>query len=51
LKDIYDEEKYAKSKYEKTNHKFGSITGIFSFTIMLLMLIFGGFGWLDNVVK
>ena len=52
LKDIYDEKKYAKSmKYEKTNHKFSSITGIFSFTIMLLMLIFGGFGWLDNLVK
>lgn len=52
LKDIYDEKKYAKSmKYEKTNHKFRSITGIFSFTIMLLMLIFGGFGWLDNLVK
>jgi len=52
LKDIYDEEKYSKSmKYEKTNHKFSSITWIFSFTIMLLMLIFGWFGWLDNLVK
>ncbi|MDQ7009590.1 MAG: M48 family metallopeptidase [Candidatus Gracilibacteria bacterium] len=52
LKDIYDEKKYEKSmKYEKTNHKFSSITGIFSFIIMLLVLIFGGFGWLDNLVK
>ena len=52
LKDIYDEKKYAKSmKYEKTNHKFSSITWIFSFTIMLLMLVFGWFGWLDNLVR
>ena len=52
LKDIYDEEKYSKSmKYEKTKHKFSSITGIFSFTIMLLMLVFAWFGWLDNLVK
>ena len=49
---IYDEKKYAKSmQYEKTNHKFSSITGIFSFSIMLLMLVFGGFGWLDDLVK
>jgi len=52
LKDIYDEEKYSKSmKYEKTKHAFSSKTGIFSFTIMLLMLIFGWFWWLDNLVK
>jgi len=49
---IYDEKKYEKSmKYEKTNHKFSSITWIFSFVIMLLVLIFGGFGWLDDLVK
>lgn len=52
LKDIYDEKKYKKSmKYEKTNHSFSSKTGMFSFSIMLLMLIFWGFGWLDNLVK
>ena len=52
LKDIYDEKKYTKSmEYEKTNHSFSSKTWIFSFTIMLLMLIFWWFGWLDNLVK
>ena len=52
LKDIYDEEKYSKSmKYEKVKHKFWSITWIFSFIIMLLLLMFWGFGWLDNLVK
>jgi len=52
LKWIYDEKKYAKSmEYEKVNHKFSNITSIFSFIIMLLMLIFWGFGWLDNFVR
>jgi len=42
LKDIYDEEKYAKSmKYEKVKNKFSSITGIFTFVLMLLILVFG----------
>jgi uncharacterized BrkB/YihY/UPF0761 family membrane protein len=44
LKDIYDEKKYKKSmKYERVNHKFSNITGLVSFVIMLLLLIFGGF--------
>ena len=52
LKDIYDEQKYKKSmKYEKVKSKFSSITGIFSFVLMLLVLVFWGFGWLDNIVK
>ena len=52
LKDIYDEEKYKKSmKYEKVKSKFSSTTGIFSFVLMLAVLIFWGFGWLDDVVK
>jgi len=52
LKEIYDEKKYSKSmKYEKTKYKFSSITWIFSFVIMLLVLVFGGFGWLDSLVR
>jgi len=52
LKDIYDEKKYAKSmKYEKVTHKFWSITWIISFVIMLALLVFWWFGWLDNLVK
>ena len=52
LKEIYDEEKYAKSMaYEKEKYKFASITWIFSFLVMLLVLIFWGFGWLDNLVR
>jgi len=52
LKDIYNQEKYSKSMdYEKTKYKFGSITWVISFVIMLLVLIFWGFGWLDNLVR
>jgi len=52
LKDIYDNEKYAKQQdYFRTNSKFGMITQTFSFVIMLVMLLFGGFAWLDGIVR
>lgn len=52
LKEVYDEEKYAKSlKYENTKYKFSMISSIVSIVITLGMLIFGGFGWLDEFVR
>ena len=52
LKEIYDEEKYAKSMaYEKEKFKFSMITSFITFFIMLLVLIFWGFGWLDSLVR
>ena len=52
LKDVYDEKKYSKSmKYEKAKYKFWNISSLFSFLVMLLVLIFGWFGWLDNFVR
>ncbi|MDR1698244.1 MAG: M48 family metallopeptidase [Prevotellaceae bacterium] len=52
LKGIYDSEKYARQQqYFKTNQRFGLITGTFSFVVMLLMLLLGGFGWLDGIVS
>lgn len=52
LKDTFDEEKYLKTQeYEKVNTRFGVITGTFSFLLILLMLIFGGFGMLDQWVR
>ncbi len=51
LKDIYDEDKYSKSmEYEKVKHTFSSISGMFSFLIMLLVLIFWGFGYLYDTI-
>jgi len=52
LKGIYDEEKYRKSQeYSKVNMRFGILTGSLSFLFILLMLIFGGFGYLDEFVR
>ncbi|MDR3327063.1 MAG: M48 family metallopeptidase [Prevotellaceae bacterium] len=51
LGDIYDTEKYVKQQaYFRTNSRFGMLTDTFSSVLMLLMLLFGGFVWLDNVV-
>lgn len=50
MKDYYDDEKYAKSqKYTKTNTKFSFITSSFSVTIILLMLFFEGFAFVDKI--
>ncbi len=52
FKDIYDEEKYAKSQhYEKTKHRFSQLTSALSFIAIILMFIFGGFGWLDQLIR
>lgn len=52
LSDIYDAEKYSKSQdYEKVNQRFSTITGTLSFVAMLLMLIFGGFAFVDHFVR
>jgi len=52
LKGIYDEEKYSKQQaYQLENSKFAVISSSFSFIIILLILIFQGFGWLDSIVR
>jgi len=51
LKGIYDEENYRKSQdYLKVNQKFGTLTSSFSLVLILAMLFFGGFGWIDQMV-
>lgn len=52
LKGIYDEDKYRKSQeYARTNMRFGLLTSTLSFVFILLMLLFGGFGFLDSLVR
>jgi len=52
LRDIYDPEKYNKQQdYFRTNSQFGMLTSTFSFTVTLLMLVFGGFVWVDTCVQ
>ncbi|SFR81286.1 M48 family metallopeptidase [Maribacter stanieri] len=52
LSDVYNLEEYAKSQdYKLTNYKFGIFTSIFSLTLILLFLFFGGFAWADNIAQ
>ncbi len=48
---IYEPEKYKKSmEYQAVQTKFGFISGGFSFSISLLFLALGGFGWLNDLL-
>lgn len=49
VKGIYDEEKYKKQQaYQRENHKFGMISGTFSFALTLAMFLFFGFALVDG---
>ncbi len=50
LQDIYDNEKYRKQQnYKLENYKFGIITSIFSFILIVIMLLFDGFAYIDSL--
>jgi STE24 endopeptidase len=52
LKGIYDEEKYRKSQqYLQVKQRFSILTDTLSLTVMLLMLLLGGFAWVDGIVR
>ncbi len=52
LDDIYDKERYRKSQqYLKTNHNFSQVTESFNFILVMGMLVFGGFAFLDNIIR
>ena len=52
LKGIYDEEKYRKSQnYSKENMRFGLLISSISFIVILLVLFFQGFAFLDGWVR
>lgn len=52
LEGIYDRERYTKSQqYLKVNHNFSQVTESFNFILVLGMLIFGGFAWLDVWIR
>ena len=49
--DRYDKKKYAQSQiYEKERSKFGFLVSSFNFILILILIISGGFGWLNDVV-
>ncbi|MFT6369449.1 MAG: STE24 endopeptidase [Maribacter sp.] len=52
LTDVYSSEEYEKSQeYKWTNYRFGILTSTFSILLILSVLVFGGFGWIDNFVS
>jgi len=52
LEDVYNTEEYQKSQsYKLTNYRFEILTSTFSLVLVLGFLIFGGFGWVDNLVS
>jgi len=49
---FYDSGKYIKSlDYHREQTLFTFLTSAFSFCLSILMLIFGGFGWLDELLR
>lgn len=51
LKGIYDDEKYKKSvAYNRENARFGLITSVISFTMLITLIATGFFGYLDDQI-
>jgi STE24 endopeptidase len=49
---FYDREKYLKSlQYHQARTRFSFISGAFSFVVSISMLIFGGFGFVDEMLR
>ncbi len=52
LKSIYDAERYRQSQiYYKANLTLGIFSSTFSFLLILFMLFFGGFAWVDGIAR
>jgi len=52
LKGIFDEEEYRRSQmYKRDSTRFSFVSSSFSFVVMLLFFIFGGFGWFDGLIE
>jgi STE24 endopeptidase len=49
LQGIYNDEEYKKSqRYGEVNSRFSILTGTFQVVLILLMLFYGGFAWIDE---
>ncbi len=52
VKDLYDAEAYKKQQqYFLANKKFGMVSGLFSFIVMMLMFFLFGFAFVDNLAR
>lgn len=49
---FYDRDKYIKSlSYHRDQTNFGFVTSGFGFVLSMAMLVFGGFGWVDGLLR
>ena len=52
VKDVYDEERYAKSiRYKKVNYRFSILTSVFSLVLILGMFFLEGFAFTDGLAR
>ena len=52
LADVYNVKEYKKSQeYKFTNYKFGILTSVFSFALILGFITLGGFAWVDKLAQ
>ncbi|QLG44115.1 M48 family metallopeptidase [Costertonia aggregata] len=52
VSDVFDDEAYARSQeYKRTRYQFGLLTSTFSLLLTLAFLVFGGFEWIDQIVR
>lgn len=52
VKDVYDKDQYVKSQeYKKVNERFSILTSTISFILIIVIMVFHVFGYLDHVVR
>lgn len=52
VESFYDREKYLRSlAYHKDQTNFGFVTSAFGFALSMIMLLTGGFGWVDGLLR
>ncbi len=52
LSDVFDTSEHEKSyEYKKTNYRFGIVSSTFSLLLTIGFLAFGGFEWVDQIVR
>lgn len=52
IESFYNKEKYLKSlEYQRVQARFSFLTSAFSFLLSLGMLLLGGFGWIDGLLR
>ena len=52
ISSFYDKDKYLRSlDYHRDQTQFSFLTSAFSFVLSFSMLLFGGFGWLDSLLR